>query len=107
MACAERFSKHNVKPLCRRKEGCPIRDLAQDIEVNKKVAAYLGARALMQFEHLRNLGHSELIKHGLDKPILLIRLESIIKKYNDSQQEKERSKQELVSLSKKSNMGGR
>jgi hypothetical protein len=70
------------------------------VEINKLVRAYLGARALMQYEHLREMGHDELRLHGLNQPLLLIELEKRVQKYLDHTREKERDAENLKRLTK-------
>jgi hypothetical protein len=105
-SCVSRYASSQQKPLCRTKRGCPIKDLAQDVEITRKVKAYARARALMQYEHLRPLGIKELESNQLTNPSLLIDLEKRVAKYIESSKQREQNEIALKEKGKSGKLGG-
>lgn len=82
-------------PACRREVGCPIEDVAADLELNRYIEKFMRAKALHDMNEISSILETEYKEMGLLENIpLLFELEKIWAEFRSNQQSERMSKKQ-------------
>jgi len=87
------YRKDNRTPDCRRPSGCPVEDLATDIDLNEAVSKFVNAKMLYEYNGIPEIARQVYEELGLLEDLdALLNMESSFRLYQINATKKEQEK---------------